>query len=142
MALAYKTVRTEIEAYGADLEKKHEVVVLSQVDSLNPETLKQKTKELKQASGRTPMQMSSVTHLGTDDVLRQMMRHIEAVKAVEEPEVEDPRWSQSGLDSTPRCPLTRLLERLQVRLTIPAASLLKSAARFWLIPIAALKNPG
>ena len=100
VALAYKTVRTEIEAYGAELEKKYEVVVLSQVDSLNPETLKQKTKELKQASGQTPMQMSSVTHLGTDDVLRQMMQHIEAVKAIEEPEVEDPRWSQSGLDST------------------------------------------
>ena len=66
----------------------------------NPETLKQKTKELKQASGQTPMQMSSVTHLGTDDVLRQMMQHIEAVKAIEEPEVEDSRWSQSGLDDS------------------------------------------
>ena len=100
VAAAYKTVRTEIEAYGAELAEKHEVVVLSQVDSLNAETLKEKTKALKKACGQNPMHMSSVTHLGTDDVLRKMMEHIEAVRAIEDPEVEDPRWSSKGLDES------------------------------------------
>ncbi len=100
VALAYKTVRKEIEAYGAELEKKHEVVVLSQVDTLDPKALKEKTKALKRASGQIPLQMSSVTHLGTETVLREMMQHIEAVRAIEEPEVEDPRWSKTGLDDT------------------------------------------
>ncbi|MEE9313495.1 MAG: GTPase ObgE [Rhizobiaceae bacterium] len=100
VALAYKTVRTEIEAYADELKDKREVLVLSQVDSLDAEVLKQKTKELKKASGQTPMHLSSVTHLGTDEVLRAMLDNIEDSKALEEPEPEDPRWQKKNLDTS------------------------------------------
>ncbi|MFP3656638.1 hypothetical protein SB777_37620, partial [Burkholderia sp. SIMBA_052] len=53
---AYKTVRHELEAYGQELGEKVEIVALSQIDVLDDETLKKKTKELAKACGRTPFQ--------------------------------------------------------------------------------------
>lgn len=100
VAAAYKTVRTEIEAYAEELKDKREVVALSQVDALDDEALKEKTKALKKASGQTPLHLSSVTHKGTDDVLRAMMTHIEAERELEDPKEEDPRWQKKGLDVT------------------------------------------
>ena len=98
VAQAYKTVRTELEAYAEDLATRREVVALSQVDALDEETLNEKTAALKKACGKTPLHLSSVTHLGTDEVLRTMMDEIDADKASEEPEPVDPRWQKTGLD--------------------------------------------
>ncbi len=100
VAKAYQTVRTEIEAYAEDLAEKVEIIVLSQVDILDPESLKQKTKELKKVAGKTPLLMSAVTHEGTDDVLRAMMAEIESSREKEDPKQPDPRWQKKGLDAS------------------------------------------
>src|SRR3990170_4090736 len=52
---AYKTVRRELEAYGAGLAEKPEIVALSQVDTIDADTRKKKTASLKRAAGRAPV---------------------------------------------------------------------------------------
>ena len=58
---AYKTVRHEIEAYGAGLSEKPEIVALSKIDTVDPETLKTQSARLKRAAKRTPLALSSAT---------------------------------------------------------------------------------
>jgi GTP-binding protein len=98
VADAYRIVRTEVEAYAEALGGKHEIVALSQIDTLTPDELEDKAAALQEASGRKPMRLSSVAHKGTDDVLRAMMDHVEADKEREQPEEVDPRWQKSALD--------------------------------------------
>jgi GTPase len=70
VAKAYKTVKHELEAYGHGLDDKSEIVALSQIDILDKDTLKQKTKALAKASGKTPFQLSAVTGQGMTETLR------------------------------------------------------------------------
>jgi len=100
VALAYTTVRTEIEAYADELRDKREIVALSQVDSLSEEALQDKTAALKNVSGNDPLHLSSVAHMGTDLVLRAMMDHVEAERASESSQEADPRWQTAGLDNS------------------------------------------
>src|SRR5918995_1888760 len=58
---AYKTVRTELEAYGGGVADKAEIVTLSQADTLDADARKKKLAALKRASGQTPFVMSAVT---------------------------------------------------------------------------------
>jgi GTP-binding protein len=98
VAQAYTIVRTEIEAYAAQLKEKHEIVALSQVDALNDEELAEKLDALRKASGVDPLPLSSVTHQGTTEVLRAMMDRIETSRMQEQPEQIDTRWQTTGLD--------------------------------------------
>ena len=67
---AYKTVKHELEAYGNNITDKPEIVALSQIDVVDEETLKKKTRELARACGKTPFQISAVTGRGMTEVLR------------------------------------------------------------------------
>jgi GTP-binding protein len=67
---AYKTVKTELEAYGGGLIDKPVIVALSQIDVLDEKELKKKAKELEKASGQTPFLISAVTNKGMTEVLR------------------------------------------------------------------------
>ena len=82
---AYKTVRTELAAYGAGLDSKPEIVALSKVDSIDPETLKKQGDRLKRAiasagpdtgDGRpaAPLRISSLSGQGVTDCLRALRR--------------------------------------------------------------------
>ncbi|MET3776419.1 GTPase ObgE [Rhizobium alvei] len=83
---AYKTVRAELEAYGAGLGEKHEIVALSQIDTLDADSLKKKKASLKRACGQTPFAISAVTGAGMNEVLRELARIIEESKA-EDPDL-------------------------------------------------------
>src|SRR5215204_5050528 len=61
---AYKTVRAELEAYGAGLGEKSEIVALNKADALTPEQLKQQTARLKRAAKKTPLVISAATGAG------------------------------------------------------------------------------
>lgn len=74
----YKVIRKELEAYGHGLDQKTEVVALSKVDSLDPETLKNQIARLRRASGQKPMVLSSATHNGVKEVLRALLTVIDA----------------------------------------------------------------
>lgn len=89
---AFQTVRTELEAYAEVLATKKEIVALSQVDTVDAETLDEMTKALEKACGRKVIHLSSATTKGVEETLRQMADIITAEKKAEEPDTVDPRW--------------------------------------------------
>ena len=80
-AEAYEIVRGEIEAYGAGLEDKPEVLVLSKADAVDPDELKKKLRALKKAAGATPLIVSSATGKGVQEVLAALAREIVEMRA-------------------------------------------------------------
>jgi len=70
VAKAYKTVRHELEAYGEGITDKPEIVALSQIDVLDEDELKKKSKALAKACGKTPLQLSAVAGVGMTATLR------------------------------------------------------------------------
>lgn len=83
VAKAYTVIRGELEAYEHGLSDKAEIVALSQIDTIDPETRKEKIKALKKACGRDPMLLSAVSHEGLNDVLRQLASVIDKSRAAE-----------------------------------------------------------
>ena len=70
VAKAYKTVKRELEAYGGGITDKPEIVALSQIDVLDEDELKKKSKALAKACGQTPLQLSAVANVGMTGTLR------------------------------------------------------------------------
>jgi GTP-binding protein len=67
---AYKTVRGELEAYGAQLAEKIEIVALNKIDAVEPDELKKQKDRLKRAAKKTPLLLSGVTGQGVKEALR------------------------------------------------------------------------
>ncbi len=80
---AYKIVRHELEAYGGELTDKPEIVALSKVDSLDPDTLKQQLARLRRAAGRAPLALSSASGQGVPEALRALRGIIDEARADE-----------------------------------------------------------
>ena len=83
----YHTVREELEAYGADLTTKTEIVALSKCDALDDDTLSARLAELGQASGSKPIALSSASNKGVREALFALANIIEKVQT-EERELE------------------------------------------------------
>jgi GTP-binding protein len=73
---AYKTVRTELDAYEGDLASKIEIVALNKIDAVTPEELKAQKDRLKRAAKKTPLLMSGVTGAGVKEALRALVEVI------------------------------------------------------------------
>jgi len=82
---AYKTVRAELEAYGAGLADKPEIVALNKADALTPEQLKQQTARLKRAARKTPLVISGATGQGVTEALRALAKVIDQSSEHERP---------------------------------------------------------
>ena len=67
---AYKTVRTELEAYTGHLADKIEIVALNKIDAVTPDELKKQKDRLKRAARKTPLLMSGATGEGVKEALR------------------------------------------------------------------------
>jgi GTP-binding protein len=87
---AYEVVREELAAYGADLEGKNEIVVLSKCDAADAETIEAKASELEAACGRRIWRISAVSGEG---VSRLMLRVGDAIHKTREAGEERPRNS-------------------------------------------------
>jgi len=83
IAADYKTVRAEIKAYGAGLEKKKQVLALSKCDALDEETIAAKVAELKAVARRKPVVLSAVSRRGVDEVLAALAREIRGARSKE-----------------------------------------------------------
>ncbi len=90
---AYKTVRGEIETYGGGLEDKPEIVALSKIDAVDPDTLKQQKDRLKRACGRAPLLLSSVSRAGVTEALRELLKVIDGAKADDGPVKAEQPWT-------------------------------------------------
>jgi GTP-binding protein len=89
----YKTVRTELKAYGQGLAEKPEIVVLTKIDSLTPEAIKAQTAKLKKACKKAPMLMSSASRQGVPEVLRALWKVIASDRVdVNAPGVKEEAW--------------------------------------------------
>ena len=81
VAEAWRTVRHELEAYGAGLADKPEILALSKVDALDPDTLQMQKEALEAASGRPVALVSGVSGQGVKDLLREAWRQVLARRA-------------------------------------------------------------
>jgi GTP-binding protein len=91
VASAYRTVRDELDAYGAGLEDKPEVVALSKADTLDEEMLDALADELEAECGHKPLRVSGATRAGTDSALDAIVAHLRAEPSAEEAPEGD--WS-------------------------------------------------
>mgnify|MGYP005858096225 CR=1 FL=1 len=88
VAAAYKTVRTELEAYADVLADKPEIVALSKCDALTEDDIKAQVKALKKATKKTPLVLSSHSKQGVPEALRALLSVIDEARAEAEPEPE------------------------------------------------------
>jgi len=92
---AWRVVRGELDAYGAGLEDKPELIALSRTDLVDPKELAKLAKKLAKASGATPYIVSAATGEGVEPLIEALFDLIgdAAVAAAEaEPDPEIP-WS-------------------------------------------------
>ena len=83
VAEAYRTVRRELKAYDSELAKKKEIVALSKIDAVDPETLETRLADLQKAARKKPLTLSAVSGLGVKDALYALTREIKRAKADE-----------------------------------------------------------
>jgi GTP-binding protein len=79
VAASYRTVRREIKAYGAGLEKKKEIVALTKCDALDADAIAAKADALKSAARKKPLVISAVSGLGMKDALFALSRELTRV---------------------------------------------------------------
>jgi GTPase len=89
---AYKTVRAELEAYGGGLAEKAEVIALNKADALTPEALKEQVGRLKRAAGRVPLVVSAATGAGVTEVLRALIKVIDATRPDQPAKAPEAAW--------------------------------------------------
>jgi GTPase len=70
VAEAYRIIRHELDAYGAGLADKTEILALNKIDALTPEAREEKAAELEAVAGRRPMLVSGVSGEGVTELLR------------------------------------------------------------------------
>jgi GTP-binding protein len=92
VAETYRTVRTELEAYGAGLADKPEVIALNKSDTLDEELIAALSDELEAEAGARPLPLSGITGAGVEAMLDALLPHIAAVTAAETEETEKD-WS-------------------------------------------------
>ena len=73
----YKTIVSEIEAYGAGLAEKPRLTVLNKIDALDTEERAFLSEELERVSGGDVWMMSGVSGEGIEDILRKLRDHID-----------------------------------------------------------------
>ena len=69
VAAAYRTIRSELKAYGSGLARKREIVALSKCDAVTPDVAAEKAAELQRAARKKPLLLSAVSGGGVRDVL-------------------------------------------------------------------------
>jgi GTPase len=75
-ATAWTTVREELEAYGAGLADKPEIVVLSRIDIPEPESVEEAKAGLKQAGAAEQLAISATTGDGVDALLDRIVERL------------------------------------------------------------------
>lgn len=85
---SYRTIRQELLNYGADLEAKPEIVVMTKCDALSSEAIESGQAALAEACGQTPFLISSVSQEGLKPVLSAVYQHVAVRRAAEQAERE------------------------------------------------------
>jgi GTP-binding protein len=78
---AYKLIRKELKAYGANLVDKPEIIGLNKIDAIPEDELAAKVRKLKRSSKRPVLLLSGATGAGVPAVLYALLTEIEAKRA-------------------------------------------------------------
>ena len=101
---AYRIVRQELDAYGAGLAEKPEIIALSKCDIVDEETLKQQIERLRRAVSsygpavtpgekrRAILKISAATGAGVKEALRALLSVVEGRRKVEAEAEPQPEW--------------------------------------------------
>jgi GTP-binding protein len=90
---AYATVRSELVAYGQGLSEKPEIVALTKADALTPDQIEAQAAALKRACGKTPLVLSAHSGAGVTDVLRALLKVIDAAREAQaRPRADTSAW--------------------------------------------------
>lgn len=73
---AWRTIRHELDAYGAGLSGKPELIVLNKMDAMTAHEIAGRRSALERASGHKVMVISAVARQGVDEVLRMIFEII------------------------------------------------------------------
>ena len=79
----YKTIRHELEAYGAGLADKREIVALNKIDAADGDTLNAATRALTKITGETPLHISGASGDGVRDAMARLFTIIEDAREAE-----------------------------------------------------------
>jgi GTP-binding protein len=93
VASAWRVVRRELEAYGADLADKPEIVALNKIDALDEETRAAKAAEIEAAVGAPVRQVSGAAKLGVTELLREAFALVRERKAEVAAEAPSQGWT-------------------------------------------------
>jgi len=88
---AYHVVRGELDAYGAGLGSKTEIVALTKCDAVDEETICARARNLKAVCGKEPLQLSAVTREGLMAVLYAITKEINTDKAEKAKAATEPK---------------------------------------------------
>jgi GTP-binding protein len=91
-AAAWRTVRAELAAYGAGLEDKAEVVVLSKVDALTAEAAEALREALERAVGRPVLALSAVSGQGVEVALSKLLEIVRRSRRQAAADAPEPAW--------------------------------------------------
>ncbi len=80
VAGAYRTVRSELEAYGHDLAEKPEIVALNKTDAIDPAALADREAALRAVSGREVARLSGATGDGAQALHRALLQAIRTAR--------------------------------------------------------------
>jgi len=83
VAAAYRTVRHELEAYGAGLADKPEIVALSKLDAIDPAEIDEKKAALEAECGKPVMVLSAASNKGMREALFAVWEQIKTARMTE-----------------------------------------------------------
>lgn len=95
---AYNIIRGELEAYGAGLDEKPELVALNKCDALGPELAADQARILEEAIGKKVYQISAIAGMGMKDVLYPMWNEVKHMREQRAEEAAARRKSQGYSD--------------------------------------------
>src|SRR5204863_1006904 len=83
---AWRVVRGELDAYGAGLEDKPEILALSRSDMVEPKELAKLAKKLGKAAGKAPFVVSATSSVGVEPLLDAIIESVGTEKVEDEGE--------------------------------------------------------
>lgn len=92
----YRTIRSELAAYGGGLDEKREIVCLNKVDALDEATRKKRLAALSRAAGRPARAISGVAGVGLPALMRDLMNiklGIASAAEAQEDAATDGEWT-------------------------------------------------
>ena len=88
-AHTYKVIRGELEAYGAGLEDKPEIVALTKTDAIGRELAEDQARIFEEETGIKPYLVSGVSGEGVKEVIFELMKIIDATRKEEEAQLAE-----------------------------------------------------